>query len=146
MYLEWPNRIWAAPLDLLLFLDFRNFCERTPRNKLCGSTHFIIFGLMDQKLWMFDNLRGNLGRAGMCWSQPTRVDYISPKRWVAGIRNFEKSPLRIFSPIFWTLPLHLEGWNLPFLIELEDFIFFQILFLLNLEYIWAFISTVEVFV
>jgi hypothetical protein len=26
--------------------------------------------------------------------------------------------------IFWTLPLHLGGWNLPFLIELGDFIFF----------------------
>jgi hypothetical protein len=32
------------------------------------------------------------------------------------------------TPIFWTLPLHLEGWNLPFLIELGFFIFFEIFF------------------
>jgi hypothetical protein len=25
------------------------------------------------------------------------------------------------TPIFWTLPLYLEGWNLPFLMELWDF-------------------------
>jgi hypothetical protein len=28
-------------------------------------------------------------------------------------------------PIFWTLPLHLGGWKLPFVMELGDFIFFQ---------------------
>jgi hypothetical protein len=55
---------------------------------------------MDQKLWVFENLRRNMGRAGMCWSQLARVDYISPKRWAAGIRDFEKSPLRVSSPIF----------------------------------------------
>jgi hypothetical protein len=36
--------------------------------------------------------------------------------------------------------------NLPFLMEIGDFIFFQILFFLNLEYTWTFISTVEIFV
>jgi hypothetical protein len=36
----------------------------------------------------------------MCCSQPTRVDYISPKRWAARIRNLEKSTLRVSSPIF----------------------------------------------
>jgi hypothetical protein len=37
------------------------------------------------------------------------------------------------TPIFWSLPLHLEVWNLPILMELGDFIFFKILFLLKLE-------------
>jgi hypothetical protein len=50
------------------------------------------------------------------------------------------------TPIFWSLPLHLEVLNLPFLMEIGDFTFFQILFLLNLEYTWTFISTVGIFV
>jgi hypothetical protein len=45
--------------------------------------------------------------AGKYWSQPTRVDYISSKRWAAKIRRFEKSPLRVSSLVFWSLPLHL---------------------------------------
>jgi hypothetical protein len=40
------------------------------------------------------------------------------------------------TPIFWSLPnLTLEVLNLPFLMEIGDFIFFQILYFLNLEYI-----------
>jgi hypothetical protein len=35
----------------------------------------------------------------MCWSQLARVDYISRKRLVVGIRNLERSPLRVSSPI-----------------------------------------------
>jgi hypothetical protein len=101
---------------------------------------------MDKKLWMFEVLRRSMGRAGMCCSQPARVDYISPKRWAVGIRNLEKSPLRVSSPIFCSLPLHLEVLNLPFLMEFGDFTFFQNLFLLNLEYTWTFISTVGIFV
>jgi hypothetical protein len=64
------------------------------------STNFIIFEPTDQKLWKFEVFRRSMGRASMCCSQPTRVDYISPKRWAAGIRNLEKSPLRVSSPIF----------------------------------------------
>jgi hypothetical protein len=60
----------------------------------------LFFGPMDQKLWTVEVLRRSMGRAGMCWSQPARVDYINPKRWAVGIRNFEKRPLRVFSPIF----------------------------------------------
>jgi hypothetical protein len=85
-----------------------------------------------------------MGKAGMCWSQPARVDYISPKRWAVGIRNLKKSPLRASSLIFWTLTLYLGGWNLPSLTEHGDFNFFQILFSLNLEYTWTFISTVAI--
>jgi hypothetical protein len=36
--------------------------------------------------------------------------------------------------IFWSMPLHLEVLNLLFVMEIEDFTFFQILFFLNLEY------------
>jgi hypothetical protein len=67
---------------------------------VCRSTNFIIFGPTDQKLWMFEVLRRSMGRASMCWSQPARVDYISPKRWATGIRSLEKSPLRVSSSIF----------------------------------------------
>jgi hypothetical protein len=36
--------------------------------------------------------------------------------------------------------------NLPFLIEIGDFTFFQILCFLTLEYNWTFISTIGIFV
>jgi hypothetical protein len=55
--------------NLILFLDFETFCEDVSCNKLCISTNFIFLGLMNQKLWMFENLRRSMGRAGMCWSQ-----------------------------------------------------------------------------
>jgi hypothetical protein len=46
---EWTNQIWAASLDLKVFLRFfETFCGHAPRNKLCGSTNFIIFGPIDQ--------------------------------------------------------------------------------------------------
>jgi hypothetical protein len=60
----------------------------------------VFFGSTDQKLWMFEVLRRSMGRAGMWWSQLARVDYISPNRWAVGIKNLEKSPLRVSSPIF----------------------------------------------
>jgi hypothetical protein len=66
-----------------------------------GKKKIVFFGPTDQKLWMFEVLRRSMGRAvPMCWSQLARVDYISPKLWVVGIRNLEKSPLRVSSPIF----------------------------------------------
>jgi hypothetical protein len=129
---------------ILDFLDF--FCEDASRCRLCVSTNFIIFGPMDQMLWMFEVFRRSMGRAGMCWSQPARVNYTSPKRWAAGIWNLEKSPLKVSYPIFWSLPLYLEVLNLPFLMEVGDFIFFQIFFLLKLYYTWTFISIVGILV
>jgi hypothetical protein len=47
------------------------------------STNFIIFGPKDQKLWVFEIFGQGLARAGMCWSQPTRVDFLH-KKWRAG--------------------------------------------------------------
>jgi hypothetical protein len=42
---------------------------------------------MDQKLWDNQKLRRCLGRAGMCWTQPPRVDYIFKKMWAGGRRE-----------------------------------------------------------
>jgi hypothetical protein len=48
MYLEWPNRIWVASLDLILFLDFLKLFVNMPLwGKLHVNTNFIIFGPMD---------------------------------------------------------------------------------------------------
>ena len=66
------------------FQIFRIFCERSPQNKLHVSTNLIIFGPMDQKLWVFENFRRSLGKVGMCCSQQVRVDYMSKKRWEGG--------------------------------------------------------------
>jgi hypothetical protein len=67
MYLEWPNRIWVASLDNKKMDFLKKNCEYAPScNKICGSTNFIIFGPTNQKLWMFENFRRSLGKAGMC--------------------------------------------------------------------------------
>jgi hypothetical protein len=47
-------------LSHFIFRFFGTFCEHAPRNKLCQSTNFIIFGPIDQKLWMFENLRKSM--------------------------------------------------------------------------------------
>jgi hypothetical protein len=49
---------------------------------------------------MFEVLRRSMGKVGMCWTQPARVDYISPKRWAIGTKNLEKNSLKVSSPIF----------------------------------------------
>jgi hypothetical protein len=141
------------------------------------STNFIILGATYQKLWMFENFRRTLGKAGMCCSQWERVDHMCPKRragvwkkksqsckkkgpapWPTGDQRWQSNKLWaapsfailqflflfyflkfgdgpgileewVYStPIFWNLPLHLEVFNLPFLIELGDFNFFPNLF------------------
>jgi hypothetical protein len=43
------------------------------------SINFMILGATDQKLWVFEVFRQTLGRAGMCCSQPARVDYLHKK-------------------------------------------------------------------
>jgi hypothetical protein len=40
------------------------------------SANFMILGTMDQKLWVFEVLRRSLGKVGMRWSQPIRVDHM----------------------------------------------------------------------
>jgi hypothetical protein len=53
------------------------------RTKLRGKTKTVFFGPTDQKLWVFELSRRSLGRAGMCWSQPARVDHLH-KKWRVG--------------------------------------------------------------
>jgi hypothetical protein len=49
------------------------------------------------------------------------------------------------APIFGSLPLNLEVLNLPILMELGDFIFFQF-FSLKLKDTWTFISIIGILV
>jgi hypothetical protein len=203
----------------------------------------MILGATVQKLWEFEVFRWTLGRVGLCWNQPARVDYlckkwratqkknskkrgkptlsrhrptaggrslvvelsatngrarvsagqldpdcwslaawrpevVDPRSWAQGrpatsgrppaagwnldrvglvhffwifffwcfllhfgqffIGVLENGPRLLgewmhSTPIFSSLPLHLEVSNLPFLIEFGDFTFFEILFSLNLE-------------
>jgi hypothetical protein len=51
------------------------------------STNFIFFGPTDQELCVFEVFRRSLRRAGMCWSQPTRVDHMCKKLRVGGKTN-----------------------------------------------------------
>jgi hypothetical protein len=69
---------------------------------------------------MFEVLKRSMGRAGMCWSQLARVDYISPKRWAVEIRNLDKSPLRVSSQSFETCPYTWEGEIFPPFMEYGD--------------------------
>jgi hypothetical protein len=52
-------------LDVIFLLDFfETFYEYGPRNKLRGSTNFIILEPTNQKLWRNKHFRRSLGRAG----------------------------------------------------------------------------------
>jgi hypothetical protein len=87
-------------LELTLFLEFLKLFVKMRLAVSFAGKKIIFFGFTDQKLWMFEVLRRSMGKAGMCWSQLARVDYISPKRWAVGIKNLEKNPLRVSSPNF----------------------------------------------
>jgi hypothetical protein len=50
----------------------------------------MILGATYQKLWVFEVFRRSLGRAGMCWSQPARVDHMRKKWKARGKKNLEK--------------------------------------------------------
>jgi hypothetical protein len=116
-----------------------------PQNKLWEGTNFIIFGPTDQKLWVFENFGEKFGKAGMCLSQLARIDYISPKKWTARIRRFEKAlwefPLWIFEACLytWKGEIFHSSWC-------SEISFCPILFLLKLEYTRTFISTVGIFI
>jgi hypothetical protein len=43
------------------FWIFETFCDSVPRHKLRGSTNFVFFGPMDQKLWVFEVFRTSSG-------------------------------------------------------------------------------------
>jgi hypothetical protein len=84
---------------------------------------------------MFEVLRRSMGRHVL---EPTNKSWLhQPKK--VGSRNKEswKKPFESFlSNLLNLAPTlgKLGGWNLPSLIEYGDFNYFQILFLLNLEY------------
>jgi hypothetical protein len=54
------------------------------------SINFMILGATDQKLWVFEFFRRSLGRSGMYWSQPARVDHMCKKWRVGGNKNSKK--------------------------------------------------------
>jgi hypothetical protein len=79
-------------LEHTLFLDFfQTFCEHASRTKLRGKTKIVFFGPTDQKLWVFEVSRRSLGRAGMCWSQPARVDHLHKKVEGMKKKHFKKN-------------------------------------------------------
>jgi hypothetical protein len=49
------------------------------RSKLRGNTKNVLFRPTDKKLWIFEVFRRSLGKAGMYWSQPVRVDHMCQK-------------------------------------------------------------------
>jgi hypothetical protein len=72
-----------------IFRFFETFCKDASRSNLCGKKKSYFFGPTDQKLWVFEVSRRSLGRAGMCWSQPARVDHLG-KKWRAERNKFQK--------------------------------------------------------
>jgi hypothetical protein len=71
-----------------IFSFFEFFLPTRSLNKLHVNTNFMILGVTVQKLWVFEVFR-SLGRAGMCWNQPSRVDHL-PKKWKAGEKKIQK--------------------------------------------------------
>jgi hypothetical protein len=70
-------------LEYTLFLDFWKLFVNLRLAVSFAGKKIIFFGPTDQKLWVFEVSRRSMGRAGMCWSQPTRVDHLH-KKWRAG--------------------------------------------------------------
>jgi hypothetical protein len=81
--------------------------------------------------------------AGKCCSQ--LVDYISPKSWTAGIRNYEKKRFESFLSNFLNIAPTLGRAKSSIPHGARRFNFFPI-FLLKLEYTKTFISIVGILV
>jgi hypothetical protein len=54
----------------------------------------MIFGTTNQKLWVIEVFRRSVGRAGMCWSEPARVDHMRKKWRARGKKNSKKKVQR----------------------------------------------------
>jgi hypothetical protein len=64
-------------LEHTLFLDLlKLFVNMRLALSFAGRKKIVFFGPTEQKLWVFEVSRRSLGRAGMCWSQPARVDHL----------------------------------------------------------------------
>jgi hypothetical protein len=83
--------VWSQTI----FRFFEFFCEDASQNKLRVSENFMILGATVQKLWEFEVFRWTLGRAGMCWNQPARVDYLR-KKWRAAQKKRKKKGQVLF--------------------------------------------------
>jgi hypothetical protein len=93
MSVRWTNRFWPVSLEYTLFLDcLKLFVNMRLVVSFAGKKN-AFFGPTDQKLWMFEVSRRSLGRAGMCWSQPARIDHLR-KKWRAGKKKFKKNENR----------------------------------------------------
>jgi hypothetical protein len=81
MFVWWTNQFWAMSLDLILIFDFlKLFVNMRLRISFAKVQIFINFGPIDQKLWRFEIFWRSLGKVGMCWSQPPRIDHMCKKR------------------------------------------------------------------
>jgi hypothetical protein len=76
------NRFWSLSIELTLFLDFLKLFVKMHLAISFVGKKIVFFGPTDQKLSVFEVSRRSLGRAGMCWSQPARVDHLC-KKWRA---------------------------------------------------------------
>jgi hypothetical protein len=78
-------------LDLTPFLDYlKKIFPNMSQKKLRMNINFMILGATDQKLWVFEVFRRSLGKVGMYWSQPTRVDHMRRKCKARGKKNSKK--------------------------------------------------------
>jgi hypothetical protein len=82
MSVRQTNRFWSVSLEHTLFLEFLKLFVNIRLVVSFAGEKNAFFGPTDQKLWMFEVSRRSLGRAGMCWSQPARVDHLH-KKWRA---------------------------------------------------------------
>jgi hypothetical protein len=118
-----------------IFGFFETFCEDASHPKLCVSINFIIFGPTDQKLMVFEVFWKGLARAGMCWSQSTRVDYLHEK-WRAWEKKIQKkgqsTPVRVHVPAAGRRLLVAGRGSTPGQVQ-------TVLFFLNLFYFFEFI-------
>jgi hypothetical protein len=74
------NWFWSESLEHTPFLDFLKLFMNMHLVVSFVEKKIVVFGPTDQKLWVFEVSRRSLGRAGMCWSQPARVDHLHKKR------------------------------------------------------------------
>jgi hypothetical protein len=84
MSVRQTNQFWSVSLEHTLFLDFLKLVVNMRLAvSFARRKKIVVFGPTDQKLWVFEVSRRSLGKAGMCWSQPARVDHLH-KKWRAG--------------------------------------------------------------
>jgi hypothetical protein len=91
MSIRRTNRFWSVSLELTLFFDFLKLFVKMHLAVSFGGKKIVFFGPTDQKLWVFEVLRRSMYKAGMCWSQSARVDYITPKSWAVSFIIFRAS-------------------------------------------------------